>query len=806
MRYGVRSLTRTPGFAIVTVLILTLGIGANTAIFSLVNASLLAPLPFEKPEDLFVLYQRTPATARFTVSYPNYLDWQRENQTFESMAACRSEDVVMSTQERAENLHGAMISAELFATLGIRPVVGRSFETADDRVGTGRVVMLDEDFWRHRFGASPSALGSVLRLKGLSYTIIGVAPRSLHALGRLVGPANVYLPLGQWDEPSFRDRKVTTGMVVVAKGKPGISAGAARADLSRIAANLAASYPAADREVGITMEGLKETLVFRVRTTLLALSGAIVFVLLIACADVANLVLVRSTGRLREFTTRTALGAGTARLARQLLAETLLLTALGGIFGMALGLLALKAMIAAIPTDIPQVAETKFDHRVLLYVFGLSALAALICGVAPALRILRQDLNEALKQGGRGSSSRGHRTQAAFVAVQMSLAMVLLVGSGLMIRSVANLWNANPGFDPRHVLTFQVMPPFSVTSHPSAIRASFRNLAGRLEELQGVETASVMLDPLPLSGVADVVQFQRECQPPTDGKFKPSAIWYHVGPDYFRVMRIPFRRGRFFTQHDDEHAPHVMIIDENLATSIFGHEDPLGKRLDIDFIGPTEVVGIVGHVNHWNPGGDPSESVTRQMYFPQAQLADKWLTLSINGGFSVVARTLGEPTAYAGALLKAARGEGDQETYGERSLEQVLEHWLSTRRFLMVLLSVFACLALLLACSGVYGVLSYVVEQRTHELGIRMALGARRVHILRLVFAYGGKLVLYGIAIGIGVSLALARLIASLLYGVQTSDPFTFTTVVIVLILTAACACYLPSCRAMRIDPIIAIK
>lgn len=374
-----------------------------------------------------------------------------------------------------------------------------------------------------------------------------------------------------------------------------------------------------------------------------------------------------------------------------------------------------------------------------------------------------------------------------------------------MIRSIANLWKANPGFDARHVLAFEVMPPPSVASQPYAIRAFFRNWANRLQTLPGVEAASIVLDPLPLSGLGDIVPFQRIGQN-AEAKSKPSALWYHVGPDYFRVMRIPLFRGRLFTQHDDEHAPRVMIIDENLASSIFGPENPLGKRLDVEFMGPVEIVGVVGHVNHWNPGADPKEFVTQQMYFSHVQLADNWLKSAVGGGFSVVARTRGEPLAFMGAIRSEARTEADQAIYGERSLEQIARRWLAPRRFLMVLLSAFAGLALLLACAGVYGVLSHVVGQRTQELCIRMALGAERAHILRLVLGYGAKLILSGIAIGLAASLALTQFIASQLYGVQETDLLTFTTVAVVLIVMGASACLLPARRAIRIDPIIALR
>jgi predicted permease len=697
-----------------------------------------------------------------------------------------------------------MISANLFATLGIKPLLGRSFQTSDDHIGADRVVMLDEDFWRERFGASPDALGGTLRLKDVTYTIVGVAPRSLRALGRIVGPANLYIPLGQWDEPSFRDRKVTTGMLVVARRAPGMSDAVARSDLDRVAANLALAYPDADRDIGITAEGLKETLVFRIRTTLLVLLAAVTFVLLIACADVANLMLVRSVARAREFATRTALGAGAPRLIRQLLAESVLLAALGSALGLVLASFTLKGAVSAIPPDILHGRGAGLDWRVFACVLGFALLAAAICGCAPALRVLGGDVNQALKEGGRVSSKHGQRLQAVLVVIQVSLALVLMAGSVLMIRSVSNLWKANPGFDAHNVLTFEVMPSTPVASQPALTRVSFRNLTEKLQSIRGVETAAIVLDPLPLSGIGDVVPFQLEGQVPGELKEKPSAIWYHVGPDYFRTMRIPLLRGRLFTQHDDEQSPHVMIIDENLAKSVFANEDPIGKRLDVNFIGLIEIVGVVRHVNHWNAGGDPPEWVTRQMYFPDVQLADKWLKLGVSAGFNVVVRTRAEPLALAEVIR--ARTDAGEVIYGERSMEQVVGVWLATRRFLMMLLSIFATLALLLACASIYGVLAYLVGQRTQELSLRMALGAPRVHIVRLVIADCGKLVLSGITIGIGAALALARFIANQLYGVQAHDPLTFTTAAAILVIVAAAASFVPARRAMRIDPVIALR
>jgi len=684
-------------------------------------------------------------------------------------------------------------------------VLGRGFEPDDDRLGAGRVAMIDEDFWRERFGSSGEIIGKVLRLRGSAYTVVGIAPRTLHSLGRVTGAARLYIPLGQWDEPSFRDRKVTTGMFVVARGKRGLAGASIRADLARLAGNLAAAFPE-DRDIGITVEGLKDTLVFRVRTTLLALLGAVGFVWLIVCADIANLAMVRSAARIREFATRTALGAGVARLSRQLLAEGLLLALTGGVVGIVLSAITLRRAATLVPADIPGAGDAALDFRVIAFALGLSALVAVTSGMAPALRVLRGNLHESVKDGARTSGRDGQLWQAALVTVQISLALVLLAGSGLMIRSVANLWAAKPGFDPSNVLTFEVMPPPSVLAKPSDIRFWFRNLTARVKTISGVEAAGVLLDPLPLSGKGDVVQLKREGQMAVEGKQKQSAIWYFVGPEYFRALRVPLIRGRSFTEHDDERSPHVMLIDENLAKAMFHSENAIGKRLDIDFLGLTEVVGLVGHVNHWNPGGDPAEFVTRQMYFPDTQLPDRWLKLGVTGGISVVVRTRQDPLSIVEAVRGTVGNDADQAIYGERSMDQILADWLATRRFLMALLSIFAVLALALACAGTYGVLSYAVGQRTREVAIRMALGAQRGDVLQLICGYGARLVLSGIVAGAGASVMLARLVASLLYGVKPGDPLTLLFAAVVLGAMAATACYIPARRAVRIDPQAALR
>jgi putative ABC transport system permease protein len=802
--YGARSLARALGFTAVVVLIIALGVGANTAMFSVVNRALFAPLPFDQPDDLAVLYEKTPMTPRYTVSYLNFLDWRQQNHTFVDMAACRPTDLVVAIDAVSEHVPAAMISADLLSTLGLHAVIGRSFQPDDDQLGAGRVAMLDEGFWRTRFGGTPTAIGRALRLNGKVYTIVGVAPRTLHALGRLTGPAEVYLSLGQWDEPSFRHRQVTTGMVVVGRRRHDVAEALARTDLARVAANLSATYPE-NRDVGVTVEGLKETLVFRVRGTLLALLGAVGVVWVIVCADVASLMTVRSTARVREFATRAVLGAGLGRLVRQSLAESTLLVMAGGCLGMMLGAAALRWAVGGVPAEIPGLTQAGLDLRVAGFVLALLAVVVVVCGFASVWQTRRVDLHEGLRDGNWGASGGGQGALALFAVIQMSLALVLLIGTGLMIRSVTNLWAANPGFDPQNVITFQVTPPHAAAK-PAAIRSWMRTFTAQLGVVPGVEAAAIVLDPLPLSGRGDVVQLQREGQSAVDGARKPSALWYFIGPDYFRVMRIPLQRGRVLTEHDDERAPRVMLIDENLAKTMFGNDDPLGKRLDVDFLGPTEVIGIVGHANHWNPGGDASDVVARQMYFPDTQLADRWIELGVRGGVSVVARTRLDPLTVVESIQSAARIDADQAVYDARSMTQMLDSWLATRQFMMVLLSTFATMALALVCAGTYGVLAYVVSQRTRELGIRVALGASRWRVLQYVLSVSGRLLVWGVGIGVCLAYALTRLIVSLLYGVRPADPLTVAAAVLVLMVVTAAACAVPARRALGIDPVVVLR
>jgi predicted permease len=595
---------------------------------------------------------------------------------------------------------------------------------------------------------------------------------------------------------------------VVGRLKPGITEASATAELTRLAANLAVADPDANRDVGINVVPLKKVVAAGLETMLFVLLSAVGFVWLIACANVANLLLARSTGRIREFATRIALGASQTRVMAQLLSESMLLALIGGGVGLLLAVGGTRFALTLAPSEIPRADSIGIDGHVLAFTFAISVIAGILFGLAPVVSIRKLNLSTSLREGGRNSSGVRHRAQGAFVVAEIALALVLLVGAGLMIRSLVKLWGVHPGFDPHNVLAFDITPSPATAADAHKIRVAFRQLTDRLETLPGVAAASMVLDPLPLTGIADAVPFDIEGRPvQADANHKTSAIWYFVSPNYFRTMGIELKRGRVFRITDDENAPQVALIDEAFARSMFPSEDPIGKRITIGFTGASEIIGVVAHVNHWSLGGDPVAAVNRQMYFPYAQLADKWLPLGINGGATVVVRTRSDPLGFVGAVQEqAAQLDGGEAMFEVRTMDQIIAAWLATRRFAMILLGVFATLALGLSAIGIYGVMSYMVGQRKPEICIRMMLGAQPGDILRLVLVQSGKLALTGIGLGAIAALFLTRLMTGLLYGISAIDPATFAGVATLLALVGLVACYVPARRAMRVDPVAALR
>jgi len=803
VRYGLRVFWKNPGFSAVAVLTLALGIGANSALFSVVNGVLLNPLPFPNANELVAVYSRTGTFQESSISYPNFLDWQKDNHSFAYLAAFRSDDFNLTGVGEPERLHAHMISAEFFPALGLKPLQGRNFRPEEDVPGAGPVAILGDGTWKRKFGSSPEVLGRSITLNAKVYTVVGVAQGHITGLS----PTDIFVPIGQWNDPTFRDRRIAMGMNSIGRLKPGVSIEQARADMDRVAENLAAAYPEADKGSGIALVPLKTDVVGDVRGILLVLLGAVSFVLLIACANVANLLLARSTGRAREFAIRSALGAGPFRVVRQLLTESMLLGIAGGCIGLGLAILGTKVILAALPGTLPRVEEISLDGNVLFYTFGISLLTGIAFGLVPAIKAMRPDLHDTLKEGGRGASGARHRTQSVFVAFEMAMAVVLLIGAGLMIRTLVALWNVNPGFDARNVLTFQISSTASPSVTADQLRAKYRATLAQLQSIPGIEGVSLLGGSLPMTGDSEV-PFWREGQPkPQHENDMTFALFYLVNTDYQRAMRIPVVRGRSFTEQDNEHSPTVALIDANLARKFFPNEDPIGKRINLGLLEmQPEIVGVVGHVQHWGLGAREHEGLEAQLYLPVWQISDKFWPLLANGG-QYIARTAGSPIGLAGAIRQAAeKVDASAVVYDVRPMEEIVARSISTQRLTMLLLSVFSALALVLSAIGIYGVISYLTGQRTHEIGVRVALGASSEDVLRMVLGQGMRMTLIGVAVGIAAASGLTRLIIKMIYGVGATDPLTFVGVAVLLSGVALCACYIPARRATRVDPIVALR
>jgi predicted permease len=803
VRYGLRVLSKNSGFAAIAILTLALGIGANTALFSVVNGVLLNPLPFPNPDELLAVYAKTSSFGQSSISYPNFLDWHKDNTSFSSLGAFRSESYNLTGIGEPERLNCQMVSAEFLPALGIPLPLGRNFRPEEDQAGAAPVALLGDRLWKRKFASSPDILGKSLTLNGKSYTIVGVAPSRLPVFS----PIDVYVPIGQWTDPTFRDRHISMGMNSIGRLKPGITFEQARADMDRIGRNLEAAYPDSNKGTGITLVPLKTDVVGDVRGVLLVLLGAVGFVLLIACANVANLLLARSTGRAREFAIRSALGASPARVIRQLLTESVMLGIGGGVIGLLLAKWGTRAILAALPAALPRSEEIGIDSHVLLFTVGVSVLTGILFGLVPAIKTLRPDMHETLKEGGRGSSGARHRTQNVFVIVEMAMALVLLIGAGLMIRSLAALWRVNPGFDSRQVLTYDVSftSPADITA--GQLRAKYRETLRQFENVPGVENVSLMGGSLPMTGDSEV-PFWIEGQPkPASQNEMPFALFYLVTPGYQQAMRIPLEHGRFFNARDDERTPAAAVIDSSFAQKYFPGQDPVGKRLHLALLEiQPEIVGVIGHVEHWGLGSREHQDLQSQIYLSVWQVPDRFWPLLANG-VGWVARTTGAPASIVSGIREAeAKVDATAVTYNVRPMQEIVANSIAKQRLTMILLSVFSTLALVLSAIGIYGVISYLTGQRTHEIGIRVALGASASDVLRMIVGEGMRIALIGVGIGIVAALGLTRLITKLIFGVGANDPLTFVGVAVLLSGVALIACYIPARRAMRVDPIIALR
>jgi predicted permease len=800
-RYGMRMLRKSPGFTLVAVVALALGIGANSAIFSVVNAMLLRPLPYADPERLVVVWETNPSLSSTFLrthneaSPANFRDWREQNTVFESIGAYRWNTFNLTGTDTPEQLVGNRATASLFRALGVKPLVGRTFAEEEDAAGAGRVVVLSYGLWQRRFGGDPSVVGKQITLDAESHTVVGVMPPSFefpNASTELWTP----LSLDAADAASRRAHYLYTR----ARLKPGVTVRQAQAEMNNIAARLRRQYPDTNTDRDVRLVPAHEDAVEFARGGLFVLLAAVGFVLLIACANVANLSLARATARHRELSIRAALGASRARMIRQMLTESVLLSLAGGVGGILLAMWGLDLLLASVPREFALNFhgwnQIKLDRWVLGFTVLVSVATGLLFGIVPALHATKTDLNESLKEGGRGSTAHARRHfRDGLVVAEVALALVLLVGAGLMLKSFVRLLDVKPGFDAKNVVTMGLSLPEARYSKPEQWADFYRRLVERLRAQPGVESATV-INSLPMGGNGGTTTFIFEGRPaPPRGQY-PEANFRVAGTDYFKTLRIPVLRGRVFAEQDVKGKPDVAIVNETFARLYYPNEDPVGKRvLETDGTNPTEIVGVVGDVKHWGLDDEPEPFI----YVTHAQSPDPGMTIAV--------RSAVDPAGVAAAVRRETRAlDADLPVFDIKSLEQRLDESSSRRRLTVFLLGVFASVALLLAAVGIYGVMAYSVSQRTHEIGIRMALGARTADVVRLVLRQGMTLAVVGVGVGVGASLALTKLIKAMLFRVSPSDPATFAVVALSLAAVALLACYVPARRATKVDPMIALR
>ncbi len=794
LRFGMRMLFQRPGFTAVIILALALGIGANTAIFSVVNAVLLRPLPYAEPERLVQVWEYRPRQNlnQQESSASEYAAWRDQNQVFEQMAAIDYGDYNLTGNQEPERVSGARVSASYFTLLGVKPAFGRTFAVEEDQPDRNNVVVLSHKLWQRRFAADPNIVNQTIMLDGQACTVAGVMPRGFV----LPNDSDLAVPIALTAE-----QQTTVGnhyLLVLARLKPGVTIGQAQAEMTTIAGRLEQTYGKSNLGHGVVLVPLHEQVTGGVRPALLVLLGAVGCVLLIACANVANLLLARATARRKEIAIRTALGAGRMRIVRQLLTESLLLSVIGGALGLLLAMWGVDFLLSLDPDSIPRATEINLDVRVLAFTMGLSVLTGILFGLIPALQASRLELTESLKEGDRGSteSFRRNRTRSVLVVTEVALTLVLLVGAGLLIKSFARLREVNPGFNPSQLLTLQVTLPASKYTERTKVAGFYEQLWPRLQSLPGVEAVGAT-SVLPLTG-DDASNFVTiEGRPPLPAGEAMRAGRRIVNTDFFRAMNIPLKQGRAFANSDTADSLPVAVINETYARRFFPGEDPVGKRIRMggDSSAWITIVGIVGDVKHNGLDRDARP----ENYFPAQQSPARSMI--------VVVRSKGDASALAAPVrAEVLAVDKDQPVGSVKTMDQLLAESLGRRRFNMLLLGVFAGVALVLAAVGLYGVMNYSVTQRTHEIGIRMALGASRGDVLKLIVGQGMTLTLIGVALGLFAAWGLTRLMSSLLFGVSTTDIMTYAGVALVIIAVAFIASFIPARRALRVDPMTALR
>jgi predicted permease len=802
LRFSLRTLARNPGFACVAALTIALAIGANTAMFSVVQGVILAPLPFPEPDRLVFVWQNRPGVPQLEASYPNFDDWKRASQSFASLAAFTFHNFDLTAPGRPEHLMGIRGSSGLLRTLGIKPAIGRDIAASDDLVNASPVALISNKLRRERFGGDPHVTGRSVVLDGRSFTVVGVLPAGFHFLA----DADVITPIRPLMPAIYAERSVDA-VAVVGRLKHGVMPRKTAAEMNEIQRRLDRQYPDANQGVGIALTSLKQQIVGDVKGTVLLLFGAVILVLLIACANVASLLLARSASRGREFGIRAAIGASRGHIVRQLLTESIVLSLVGGALGIAVAEFGLRALLAVLPYSLPRSGNIGLHLPVLLFTMVASIAAGILFGLAPAVQSTKTNVQSALQKATRGATRRQNASLTRLVVVQFALSLVLMTGAGLLLHSIRKLWQVNPGFDARHVVSFRVGLSPASTQTPARVRAAYQQLLGRIRQVPGVEAAD-LTNIVPLSGADNGGPFWIGTVQPASLQEAPHALYFWTGPDYAKTMGIPLLKGRFFTSADRVDSGKVVVIDAVLARKFFPGKDPVGETLTVGHWGAARIVGVVGHVHYWGLD-DPGTYNPSQIYIPAYQLPDSTVTAFFRNLTLLVRTTLPPPEVMPAIENVVYAASPDQPVYGVKTMDDVITESMASRNLPVLLLGAFAALALLLASIGIYGVVSYSVARRTQEIGIRMALGATRRSIFRMVVNQALQMAGTGLGIGALAAIGLARLLPSfshLLFGVRQWDPLTLFGVSAVLVTAALAACFLPAQRAVRTDPMNCLR
>ncbi|MGD0425311.1 MAG: ABC transporter permease [Candidatus Acidiferrales bacterium] len=795
LKFAIRMLAKSPGFTLIAVLTLALGIGANTAIFSVVNAVLLRPLPFKDASQLVRLRETYKLVGNVSVSYPDFLDWRQQSHAFADMSVVNNVNFNLSGIAQPENIAGYAVSPNFLTLLGVSPILGRDLLPSEEKPGTAPVALLSYQLWQSHLGGDPAVIGRSITLDGRSFSIVGVLPATF----RFLDTTDVIVPIGFF-AADFTDRAQRGDTDVVGRLAPGVTLSQAALEMNTIAARLAQQYPQTNHGFGAHLESLREAFTGDTRLAVLVLFGAVVFVLLIACVNVANLFLVRGAARAREIALRQAFGASRGRLIRQMLTESLVLAFCGGALGLILGAWGISGLGHLLPADSMQMMGVRMDLSVLLFAAAMIALVTFAFGLIPALQATRPDVHETLKEGGRSATStRGqHRLRGALAIAETALALVLLVGAGLMLKSLYHLIQVSPGFQPARVLYMEMDLRTDQYSKDPAILNFWQQVLDRVRVIPGVESAALGT-VVPLTGNHRRSDITIEGLPiPGPGEF-PHPDRHTVSADYITTMGTPLLRGRNFSDADNETAPDVALINSTMARRFFTDGDAIGKRFLWGHPGKDEkwitIVGVVADTKLY--GLDNPARL--EVYSPYRQRP--------SADMNLVVRSAVDPASLTSAIRSAVAAiDKDQPIFDVHTMQQLVDDSISTRRLTLVLLGIFSALALILAAIGIYGVMAYTVALRTQEIGIRMALGAQQKDVLRLVLGQGARIAFFGVAIGLAAAAALGRLLSSLLFSVSASDPITFAAVAVLLISVALLACYIPARRAMRVDPLIALR